>query len=76
MVSLNGFKVIHNNTVMRAIALMGICMPSDMKDDKSDIIEKPKFLEVLAINADGNIISIQDEAWTFQFIPIITDNSK
>lgn len=34
-------------------------------------IEKFEFIEVLAINEDGNLISIMDEAWTFQFLPIV-----
>ena len=29
-------------------------------------------LDVLVINGDGNIVSIMDEAWKFQFIPIVT----
>lgn len=39
--------------------------------DLRDIVLKPKFIDMLAINEDGNIISIHDEAWTFQFIPIV-----
>lgn len=29
------------------------------------------MLDVLVINEDGNVVSIHDEAWTFQFIPIM-----
>lgn len=32
---------------------------------------QPKWIDVLAINEDGNLVSIADEAWTFQFIPIV-----
>ena len=42
------------------------CHP--IPDEK--VIAKPKFLTVLAINEDGNIIAICDEAWMFQFLPI------
>lgn len=70
-IDLSRFKVIHGNVVLNAIALMEVSMPDGMKWDKREIVEKPKFIDVLAINEDGNIISIYDEAWTFQFIPIV-----
>ena len=34
------------------------------------------LMDVLAINEDGNIISIYDEAWTFQFIPIVGEIAR
>lgn len=69
-ISLNGFRVIHGSEVLNALALFDIVMRNDAYGKDRNMIETPKFLEVLAINADGNIISIRDEAWTFQFIPI------
>lgn len=71
-IDLSRFKVIHGNKVLNAIALMEVHMPDDMQWDKREIVEKPKFIDVLAINEDGNIVSISDEAWTFQFIPIVS----
>jgi len=73
MISLKGFRVIHGDKVLNALALMEIIMPDNMDYEKKGIITKPKFLEVLAINTDGNIVSIRDEAWTFQFAPIVTE---
>ena len=71
-IDLSRFKVIHGNKVLNAVALMEVHMPDDMQWDKREIVEKPKFIDVLAINEDGNIVSIRDEAWTFQFIPIVS----
>lgn len=71
-IDLSRFKVIHGNKVLNAIALMEVHMPDDMQWDKREIVEKPKFIDVLAINEDGSIVSIRDEAWTFQFIPIVS----
>lgn len=71
-IDLSRFKVIHGNKVLNAIALMEVHMPDDMQWDKRKTVEKPKFIDVLAINEDGNIVSIHDEAWTFQFIPIVS----
>lgn len=70
-IDLSRFKVVHGDKVFNAIALMEVHMPENVERDKRDIVLKPKFIDVLAINEDGNIISIHDEAWTFQFIPIV-----
>ena len=70
-ISLVGFKVIHNGIVLNALALRNIKMRAKEERTTRETIEKPIFLEVIAINQDGNIISIYDEAWTFQFMPIV-----
>lgn len=70
-IDLSRFKVVHGDKVFNAIALMKVHMPENVEPDKRDIVLKPKFIDILAINEDGNIISIRDEAWTFQFIPIV-----
>lgn len=70
-ISLVGFKVIHNGIVLNALALRNIKMRAKEEGKTRETIEKPIFLEVIAINQDGNIISIYDEAWTFQFMPIV-----
>lgn len=70
-IDLSRFKVIHGEKVLNAIALMEVRF-NNMNYNERQTIETPDFIEVLAINADGNIISIYDEAWTFQFVPIIT----
>ena len=70
-ISLVGFKVIHNGIVLNALALRNIKMRAKEEGTTRETIEKPISLEVIAINQDGNIISIYDEAWTFQFMPIV-----
>ena len=70
-IDLSRFKVVHGEKVLNAIALMEVRF-NNMNYNERQTIEKPDFIEVLAIDADGNIVSIYDEAWTFQFIPIIT----
>lgn len=72
-IDLSRFKVIYNDKVLNAIALMEIRLPDEMSCNNRKIIEKPKILDVLAINEDGNIVSIMDEAWTFQFLPIVSN---
>lgn len=71
-IDLSRFKVVYGDKVLNAIALMDVYMPDDMDRNKRDIITKPKFIDTLAINEDGNIISIRDEAWRFQFVPIVS----
>lgn len=69
-IDLSRFKVIHGEKVLNAVALMDVIF-DNMDFDKRKTVEKQKFIDVLAINEDGNIVSIRDEAWKFQFIPII-----
>lgn len=68
------FKVVYRDKVLNALALINARMPDDMNWENRDTIIKPKVIEILAINEDGNIISILDEAWCFQFLPIISSN--
>ncbi len=70
-IDLSRFKVVHGERVLNAVALMEVIFDMANHEERKTV-EKPKFITVLAINEDGNIISINDEAWTFQFIPIVT----
>lgn len=68
MVDLSRFKVVYKDKVLKALALMGI----EFKDSKKeDTYKEAKFIEILVINEDGNIEALQDEAWMFQFVPIL-----
>ena len=71
-IDLSRFKVIHGDKVLNAVALMEARMPEVPWEIRETII-KPKTLEILAINEDGNIVSIMDEAWMFQFLPIVSN---
>ena len=70
-IDLSRFKVVYDNKVLNAVALMEVRMPEGMSWDDRKTVEKPKILEVLASNEDGNIVSIMDEAWMLQFLPVI-----
>lgn len=61
-IDLSRFKAIHGYEVLNAIALMEVRMPDNMDFENRETVVKPKFLDILAINEDGNIISICDEA--------------
>ena len=71
-IDLSRFKVIHGEKVLRAVSLYGVEF-SEKVDFNSSII-KPKFLDVLVINSDGNLEILHDEAWTFQFVPELTQS--
>ena len=64
---LSRFKVIYGDRVLNAIALDGVAF-----DDSDTNVRPAKHMLVVAINEDGNIILIEDEAWRFQFVPIIS----
>ena len=53
-IDLSRFKVVHGDKVFNAIALMEVHMPENVEWDKRDIVLKPKFIDILAINEDGN----------------------
>lgn len=70
-IDVSRFRVIHGNEVLNALCIMGVRMPEDANTETRATKVKPLFLDVLVVNTDGEIVSIYDEAWTFQFVPII-----
>ena len=72
MISLSGFRVVHGDKVLNALAIMEWRMSEDyFNEEKRPEKAKPKFLDIMAINEDGNVVFIHDESWRFQFIPIV-----
>lgn len=71
MIDLSRFKVVYNNKVLKALALQNFEYAADI--DWESIHKKPKLIEILVINEDGNIEAIRDEAWRFQFVPILSN---
>lgn len=69
MFDLKGLKVIYNETVLNAVAVMEWMYA---KDRLSDGYNDFQFLTVLVIDTNGNLKAIHDEAWCFQFIPNVT----
>ena len=71
-IDLSRFKVVYGEKVLNAVALQEIMFKDkDYPTMGETSIKKPQFLSVVAINEDGNIIVISDEAWRFQFLPIV-----
>lgn len=66
---LSNFKVIYNEKVWRTVAIENI----EFKDNSSweDQYQVPSFIKILVLNEDGNFLVIRDEAWRFQFVPVI-----
>lgn len=73
IIDLSRFKVVHGDKILNAIALMEVSMPEGVNWEARETVVKPNMLDILAINEDGNIVSIMDEAWRFQFLPIISN---
>lgn len=72
-INLSQFKVVYGEKVLNAVALEEVLYRDNGYPCPAEkgCIFKPQFLTVLAINADGNIVAICDEAWRFQFLPIV-----
>ena len=61
-----GFKVIYQERAYHCINIM----PDFGGGTRAETgFDKPKFLEVVIINEDGELRIVRDEAWCFQFIP-------
>ena len=73
-IDLTRFKVVYGEKVLNAISLRDCFFADGHYPNPEDKVcyFKPKFLSVVVINEDGNIVIISDEAWRFQFIPIVT----
>ena len=69
-IDLSRFKVVYGDKVLNALSLQNLEYSEDTKWDATR--NKPKFIEIIVINEDGNIESLRDEAWMFQFIPILS----
>lgn len=60
---------------MKAVALLEMEHKEDF-DYTSVGYRSFKMLTVLVIDTNGNLKAIRDEAWMFQFIPIIAERSN
>ena len=75
-IDLSRFKVIYSDRVLHALALENVEYrkdewPGARKENETKTVTKPVFLTVLCLNEDGNIVTLYDEAWRFQFVPIL-----
>jgi len=75
MIDLSKFKVIYKEKVLRAIALVE-CGHKQEFDYEEVGCSSFRFLRVLVIDLDGNLKEIYDEAWMFQFVPVVTERSE
>jgi hypothetical protein len=69
MCDLRGLKVIYNETVLNAVAVMEWMYEKDMLSNGYNDF---RFLTVMVVDTNGNLKAINDEAWRFQFIPNVT----
>ena len=67
---LSGFKVVYKARVLRAVCLDSIDFAENWPPEIGKV-DVPKFITIIAINEDGNIVVLRDEAWMFQFIPVV-----
>ena len=70
-IDLSRFKVVYRERVLNAVSLQEVFFDNGYPNPEAKgCYFKPKFLSVMVINEDGNIVIICDEAWMFQFLPI------
>ena len=68
-IDLSRFKVVYGEKVLKAISLQEVIFDDNVVWEATR--KKPKFIEILVINEDGNIEALRDETWMFQFVPIL-----
>ena len=71
-IDLSRFKVVYKDKVLNALSLQEVIFPEDTNWEA--IYKNPKFIEIFVINEDGNIEALRDEAWMFQFVPVLNKN--
>lgn len=71
LLDLSRFNVIYGNKVLNAVALDGVDLEDITPETDAKCVLQTKFISLFAINEDGNMVLIRDEAWRFQFVPII-----
>lgn len=69
-IDLSRFKVVYGEQVLNALALHDVVFSDSV--DWEATRKKPRLIEILVINEDGNIEALRDETWRFQFIPILS----
>lgn len=69
LVDLSNFKVVYRERVIRALGLMEVEF-GEPQNHNEKVVDEPKIIEIMAINEEGNIETIRDESWMFQFIPV------
>ena len=73
-IDLSRFKVVHGDKVFNAIALMEVHMPENVEWDKRDMVLKPKFIDILAINEDGILFQSMMKRGRFSLSPLWGNN--
>lgn len=63
-VDMKGFKMIYNDRVYNVLHIM-IDFETCKEGDESP---QPKFIEAIYLNEDGEVKTVRDEAWCFQFV--------
>lgn len=64
-IDIKGFKVIYQDIVYKGLHMM---MDFGEKASEQEFPRKPKFLEVVVIDSDGQPLILRDETFMFQLI--------
>lgn len=61
------YRVIYKNVIYRVLEIDGRPFP-DFKEGETGVKKCKGMIGLLALNEDGELINIYDEAWLFQFV--------
>lgn len=62
-INMTDYRMILHERVYNVIQIM-----IEFKEPEKDEAPKPKFIDAVFIDEDGQIKTVRDEAWCFQFV--------
>ena len=71
-INVENYKVIYNDVVYNPLNINPIF--GEYKDNEK--FQKIKFIQMIFINEDGNLVSVEDEAWMFKFVRRLNEYFK
>lgn len=66
---LSGYKVVYNDMVLRALAIVDVRFPVNGWPGPENPGVRPEYITVMIINSDGVLEALRGKAHDFQFIP-------
>lgn len=68
MIDLKGMRVVYGERVYRTLAVRDLCEERPKDETVIEHKIKIKYITVIVLNEDGQVMILEDEAWMFQFL--------
>lgn len=68
VIDLKGMCVIYKENIYRALAILKYLINGDEDRERKSTNVKIKYMTVMVLNEDAQVMILEDEAWMFQFL--------